>query len=57
MEYHEGILFGHVYPHHFLVYAIFKVLVSGLFAVKFLEAVQAEVLSSLTFNIPADRDK
>ena len=44
MESHEGILFRHVCPHCFMVYAIFEVLVPGCFAVKSLEAVQAEVL-------------
>ena len=44
MESHKRILFRHVYPHCFLIYAIFEVLVPELFAVESLEAVQAEVL-------------
>ena len=39
---HEGIFLGHVCPHCFIVYAIFEVLISGLFALKSLEAVQGE---------------
>ena len=45
MESHEGIWFGHVCPHHFMVFAMLKVLVPGLFTVASSEAVQAEVLS------------
>ena len=44
MEPHKEILFRHVYPHHFIVYAIFIVFVSGCLTVESLEAVQAEVL-------------
>ena len=40
---HKGIWFRHVYPHHFVVHAIFEVLVPGHFAVESLKAVQAEV--------------
>ena len=41
---HKRILFGHVYPNCFIVYAIFIVFVPGFLAVKSLKAVQAEVL-------------
>ena len=44
MDSHKGMLFGHVCPHCFIVYAIFKVLVPGLFAVESLKTVQAKVL-------------
>ena len=39
MESHEGILFMHVCPHHFVVCAIFEVLVPGCFTLISLEAV------------------
>ena len=51
MEFHKEILLGHVNPHHFMVYTIFKLLVPGHFTVESLEAVQAEVLSSLTITV------
>ena len=51
MKFHEGILFRHVHPHCFVVYAIFEVLVPGCPTVKSLEAVQAEVLSFLMITI------
>ena len=51
MKSHEGILFNHVYPHHFVVYAIFEVLVPGLFPVESLKAVQAEVLLAVILTI------
>ena len=53
MEFHRGIFFRHIYPYHFVVYAISEVLVPGPFTVKSLEAVQAEVLSFLTITIAA----
>ena len=43
LESHEGILLGHVDPHHFLVYTIFKVFVFGFFPMKSLETVQADI--------------
>ena len=45
MEAHEGILFRHVYPNHFIVHTILRVFVSGCLAVESLEAVQVKVLS------------
>ena len=53
MESPEGILFKRIYPHHFAVYAIFEVLVPEPFTVESLEAVQAEVFSSLDITITA----
>ena len=50
-EPHEGIWFVHVYPHCFMVSPIFEVLVPGCFAVKSLEAVQAEVLLVLVLTV------
>ena len=53
MESHEGIWFGYVYPNHFIVSALFEVLVSGCFTVKSLKAVQAEVLLMLVLTVTA----
>ena len=44
VESHKEIFFRHVYPHHFMVYRIFEVLVFGFFTLKSLETVQAEVV-------------
>ena len=53
VESHEEILLGHVYPNSLIVHTIFEVLFPGHFTVESLEAVQAEVLSSLTITIAA----
>ena len=44
MESLKEIWFRHVYSHHFMVFAILKVLVPGGFIVKSLEAILVEVL-------------
>ena len=51
----KKILLGHVYSHHFMVYAIFKVLVPGCFTGKSLEAVQVKVLMVSIATIAAPK--
>ena len=55
MESHKKILFGYVYPNHFIVYTIFIVFVPGCLAVKSLEEVQAEVLLLFMATIAAPK--
>ena len=53
MESHKG--FRHVHSHSFMVFAIFEVLLPGCFTLKYLEAVQTEVVFVLVLIVPAHK--
>ena len=50
MESHEGILFGHVYSHCFIVYVILEVLAFCFFTLEYEESVQAKVVFMLVLT-------